>query len=267
MEVFDVIRPTVTPVPIVLSVPHCGTEFPSSLRDEFVTELIEQPDDTDWFVHQLYGFAPAMGITIIHARYSRWVIDLNRDPDGAPLYADGRIITSLCPTTTFMGEPLYRDRRTAVSEEEIKRRRESYFDPYHQKLGEELSTLKQKFGTVLLWDCHSIRAVVPSIQKEKFPDLILGNADGLSASPQIIETAVSVLSRSKYSFSHNHPFKGGYITRHFGRPKKGIHALQLEMTKLNYMDDSETSYYEQKASTIATLLQACFHELIGALRK
>ena len=267
MQVFEVIRPTVKPVPIVLSVPHSGTEFPPSLIEEFVPELIEKPDDTDWFVHQLYDFAPAMGITLVHALYSRWVIDLNRDPDGAPLYSDGRLITGLCPTTSFIGEPLYRDRRTAVPEDEIKRRREEYFDPYHEKLGEELNTLKQQFGTVLLWDCHSIRQVVPSIQKEKFPDLILGNADGRSASAQIIEAAVKVLSNSRYSFNHNHPFKGGFITRHFGQPEKGIHALQLEMTKLNYMDDSETSYHEQRAGTMATLLKTCFHDLIGELHK
>jgi len=268
MQVFELIRPTtVPPVPIVLSVPHCGTEFPSSLKDEFVPELIEAPDDTDWFVHQLYDFAPAMGITLIHARYSRWVIDLNRDPDGAPLYSDGRIITGLCPTTTFIGEPLYRDRRTAVAEEEIKSRREAYFDPYHQKIEEELNMLKKRFGTVLMWDCHSIRQVVPSIQKEKFPDLILGNADGKSASAQFIDTTVNVLSKSGYSFSHNHPFKGGYITRQFGKPEKVIHALQLEMTKVNYMDDSETLYHEQRAGTMATLLKKCFHELIGALHK
>jgi N-formylglutamate deformylase len=267
MQVFEVIRPTDKPVPIVLSIPHCGTEFPASLKDEFVPELIEKPDDTDWFVHRLYDFAPAMGITLVHARYSRWVIDLNRDPEGAPLYSDGRLITGLCPTTTFVGEPLYRDRRTAVAENEIKRRREAYFDPYHQKLGDELTVLKQRFGSVLLWDCHSIRQVVPSIQKDKFPDIILGNSDGRSASAHLIETTVKVLGNSRYSFSHNHPFKGGYITRHFGQPERGIHALQLEMTKLNYMDDSETSYHEQRAGTMANLLKTCFHELIGALRK
>jgi N-formylglutamate deformylase len=267
MNVFEVIRPTAAPVPLVLSVPHCGVEFPPLLIEEFVPALIEQPDDTDWFVHRLYDFAPAMGITLVHARYSRWVIDLNRDPDGAPLYSDGRLITGLCPTTTFLGEPLYRDRRTEVSEDEIKRRRETYFDPYHQQLGEELNALKQEFGTALLWDCHSIRQVVPSIQKEKFPDLILGDADGKSASASLIDVSVKVLGESKYSFNHNHPFKGGYITRHFGQPQNGIHALQLEMTKLNYMDDSETSYHWQRAGAMATLLKRCFHELIGALHK
>lgn len=267
MNVFRVIRPLTTPVPVVLSVPHCGKEFPSSLIQDFVPELIEKPDDTDWFVHRLYDFAPAMGITLIHATFSRWVIDLNRDPAGAPLYSDGRLITGLCPTTTFVGDPLYRDRRITVDADEVKRRKELYFDPYHQRIKEEVEALREQFGTVLLWDCHSIRQTVPSIQKEKFPDLILGDADGTSASATLIERAISVLEGSTYTFNHNHPFKGGYITRHFGRPEQDVHALQLEMTKVNYMDDSEMSYDEQRAARMAGLLRKCFYELIGLLRK
>jgi len=267
MNAYEVIRPTVAPVPVLLSVPHCGTEFPSLLKQDFIPELIAYPDDTDWFVHRLYDFAPSMGITLIHANYSRWVIDLNRDPAGVPLYSDGRLITGLCPTTTFTGVPLYRDRRTAVDTEEVKRRMELYFDPYHQKIGEEISTLKKQFGTVLLWDCHSIRESVPSIQKEKFPDLILGDADGTSASAPLIVSAVTVLGGSSYSFSHNHPFKGGYITRYFGQPEQRVHALQLEMTKMNYMDDSETMYDRQRASKMAGLLKKCLLELINVLHK
>jgi N-formylglutamate deformylase len=264
---YTFLSPTSEPVPILLSIPHCGIEFPSPLRDEYVPGLIEKPDDTDWFVHKLYSFAPAMGITVIHANYSRWVIDLNRDPKGAPLYSDGRLITGLCPTTTFVGEPLYRDRRTAVDDREIERRVELYFKPYHLKIEEELQNIKKKFGSVLLWDCHSIRQVVQSIQKEKFPDLILGNADGKSASQALIEPSVSVLGSDAYSFSHNSPFKGGYITRNFGRPAQGIHALQLEMTKVNYMDDSEQSYHETRASKMADLLKKCFQQLIPILLK
>jgi len=265
MEGFKVIQPTATAVPVVLSVPHCGTEFPESLVPDYVPELIKKPDDTDWFVHKLYDFAPAMGITLIHATLSRWVIDLNRDPDGKPLYSDGRLITGLCPTTTFIGEPLYRDRRTVVDAKEVQRRHDLYFEPYHNRLQRELIGLKEKFGSALLWDCHSIRQVVPSIQQDKFPDLILGDADKTSASKELIKTAVSVLGNSTYSFSHNRPFKGGYITRRFGRPAEGVHALQLEMTKVNYLDDRENNYDAQRAGTMAVLLKKCLRELIGIL--
>ena len=108
-------------VPIVISVPHCGIAFPNELKDQYVPELIRAPDDTDWFVDQLYNFAPAMGITMISAHYSRWVIDLNRDVESKPLYSDGRIITGLCPTTNFFGDPIYKDHRKEVDQKEINR--------------------------------------------------------------------------------------------------------------------------------------------------
>jgi N-formylglutamate amidohydrolase len=116
-----------------------------------------------------------------------------------------------------------------------------------------------------LWDCHSIRQVVPTIQKEKFPDLILGDADGTSASPGLIETTLSILDHGAYSIKHNHPFKGGFITRHFGKPSENVHALQLEMTKVNYMDDSETSYHQERANKMRIILQNVFSRLTEQL--
>lgn len=265
MQPFHVLRAGENSVPILLSVPHCGTEFPDELKSQYVSSLATSPDDTDWFVHTLYDFAPAMGITLIHARYSRWVIDLNRDPQSKPLYTDGRIITALCPTTTFFGEPIYVDGRVEVSNEEVKRRVEKYYLPYHQKVQELLDELKQKFGKVLLWDCHSIRQSVPTIHKEKFPDLILGDADGTSASPGLIETAINGLESGGYSFSHNYPFKGGYITRHFGMPSENQHALQLEMTKVNYMDDMEKEYDPKRADKMRGVLQTTLRTLSDLL--
>jgi len=206
-----------------------------------------------------------MGMMMIAAKYSRWVIDLNRNPQSKPLYSDGRIITELCPTTTFLGEPIYRDARKQVDQAEVNHRLKNYFYPYHNAIEEHLTRLKNKFGQVLLWDCHSIRQTVRTIQKEKFPDLILGDADGTSASPGLIETTLRALDRSGYSVSHNHPFKGGYITRHFGMPIENIHALQLEMTKVNYMDDSETKYDPSRANKMREVLRRVFSNLIEHL--
>ncbi len=264
-ETLKISLPIAPEVPILLSVPHCGTQFPGELREQYKPNLIEAPDDTDWFVDKLYDFAPDMGITMISARISRWVIDLNRDPDEKPLYSDGRIITGLCPTTSFFGESLYNDGRKLIDPAEVSRRRSSYFIPYHAKVQQLLDGLLQRHGKVLLWDCHSIRQFVPTIHKEKFPDLILGDADGTSASPGVIEIALSTLDHSAYQTRHNFPFKGGYITRHFGKPAIGQHALQLEMTKVNYMDASETVYDEKKAGAMRTLLKSVFHKLIEQL--
>jgi len=266
VEIYNTIQSSTNEVPVLISVPHCGTFFPPELKDQYKPELIQVPDDTDWFVDRLYDFAPALGITMITANYSRWVIDLNRDPQSKPLYSDGRVITGLCPTTNFLGEPIYQDERKEISSIEIENRVNQYYEPYHQKIEKELARLHQKFGVVLLWDCHSIRQFVPSIHSEKFPDLILGDADGTSASSPLIAIAAESLQNSGYSFSHNHPFKGGYITRHYGKPEVNRHALQLEMSKINYMDDHEINFNMAKAKEMQSTLKRVFRNLIGELK-
>jgi N-formylglutamate deformylase len=267
MNSFKVWLPEGSRVPLLLSVPHCGTQFPEELVAQYRPDHIKECDDTDWFVDRLYDFAPAMGITMITSTYSRWVIDLNRDPENKPLYTDGRIITGLCPTTNFLGEPLYLDNRKEVEQSEVERRKEKYYHPYHQKLDELLTDLKAEFGKVLLWDCHSIRQYVKTIYHENFPDLILGDADGISASPHTIELAFNGLNSSGYSLSHNFPFKGGFITRHYGKPLENQQVLQLEMTKINYMDDSETQYDVNRAEKIRSLLKSTFSSLLESIGK
>src|SRR5690242_973762 len=207
MDNFQIINPSGGISPIILSVPHCGTAFPDDIVQEYEQELLP-PDDTDWFVDRLYSFAAESGITIIYARYSRWVIDLNRNPNGQSLYNDGRLITALCPTTNFVGQPIYNDRRHSVAPHEIQRRIALYFEPYYNKIQELLNNAKARFGKALLWDCHSVRRLVPSIYQQSFPDLILGSADGTSASLTIIDKALELLGKSTYSLTHNHPFKG-----------------------------------------------------------
>jgi N-formylglutamate deformylase len=261
------IHPASPQLPIVISVPHCGIEFPEKIADEYNAKLISAPDDTDWFVDTLYDFVSSMGITMITAQYSRWVIDLNRDVDSKPLYTDGRIITALCPTTTFLGEPLYKDKRKDVAADEINRRLKEYYYPYHQKIHSLLDDTKKKFGKVLLWDCHSIRQVVPTIQKEKFPDLILGDSDERACGSELIGIALKNLGSSSYSLNHNHPFKGGTITRSFGKPDAGQHALQLEMTKVNYMDNTETKYDKARADKMREVLKRTLSELAEQLMR
>ena len=265
METFSLTHPAAGAVPILLSVPHCGTFVPQDLKGEFDPEKISDLDDTDWFVDRLYDFAPAMGITLLTANISRWVIDLNRTPDNQPLYSDGRVITGLCPVTDFLGNPLYADKRTSVEQSEIDRRKYLYFYPYHRQILLTLEKLKDELGKVLLWDCHSIRRMVTSIRKDPFPDLILGDADGTSASPGLSEITLRNLEGDNRSVAHNEPFKGGYITRHYGKPAENIHALQLEMSKVNYMDDGERSYDPARADRIREKLKRNFEQIINTL--
>ncbi len=259
---YKIIAPTARKVPILISVPHSGTLFPDEIKEQYHSQFIKNPDDTDWFVDKLYDFASEMGITIIQAVYSRLVVDLNRDPKQKPLYNDGRIITELVTKTDFHGNHIY---KTIPSQKEIDRRISLYYEPYHHKIDSLLKDFKGEFGHALLFDAHSIRQYVPTIRKDKFPDLILGDADETSADKRLIQTTLNNLSSSNYSLSHNTPFKGGYITRNFGKPKTDIHAIQLEMTKINYMDDLEENYDTFRAEKMRALLKKTFHSLIKTL--
>jgi N-formylglutamate deformylase len=149
-----IVEPKTTKVPFILSIPHRGTEFPDDLKDHYVPELRAVLDDTDWFLEMLYDFAPSLGITTICAKYSRWVIDLNREPNSKPLYDDGRIITALCPTTDFFGKDIYRKKEFEPDGAEIERRLDKYFRPYHLKIDEIIDELRSEFGQVMFWDGH-----------------------------------------------------------------------------------------------------------------
>jgi N-formylglutamate deformylase len=264
---YFLIEPAGEKVPVILSSPHSGVEFPDELKTHFRAELMAQPDDTDWFVHDLYNFAPALGITVIHARYSRWVIDLNRTPESVPLYTDGRIITELVPKTDFLGNEIYVDKAHLPDDAETERRKTNYYRPYYEKIESLLAERMAEFGRVLLWDAHSIRRFVRTIQNEPFPDLILGDNDEKSADKEIIEIALNGLKQGKFGVNHNSPFKGGNITRHFGKPDARVHALQLEMAKTNYMDDDELTFNESRAGEIRNVLRPVFESLIEYLAK
>lgn len=262
---YHIIEPEVIKVPFILSVPHCGTDFPSELKNDYVPEMMASPDDTDWFVHELYNFATEMGITIIYAKYSRWVIDLNRDPESAPLYNDGRIITGLTTTTDFFGKDIYVSEDKVPNQTEVERRLENYYWPYYAKVQSLLDERKQQFGKALLWDAHSIRHLVPTIRKEVFPDMILGNNDETTAHKELIRVTLEGLKSGQYGINHNTPFKGGHITRYFGKPENDIHALQLEMNKILYMDDTEMEFHEERANTVRSVLKRTFNALVNTL--
>jgi N-formylglutamate deformylase len=264
---YFIVEPAGRKTPVIVSVPHSGVEFPAELKTHYRAEMTAHIDDTDWFVHDLYNFAPELGITVIHARYSRWVIDLNRDPESVPLYDDGRIITGLTPATDFFGEEIYTDKKFVPDAPETARRLKNYYEPYYRKIRELLDQRIDEFGRVLLWDAHSIRRFVPTIRPEPFPDLILGDNDERSAGKEIIGIALENLKAGRYGVNHNSPFKGGHITRHFGRPAAGVHALQLEMAKIHYMDDDETTFSETRAGEMRKVLRPVFERLIRHLTK
>src|SRR5450830_109854 len=163
--------------PLLISMPHVGTYVPPALAQRLTVEARQVPD-TDWHLEQLYGFARDLGASILVATHSRYVIDLNRPPDGASLYP-GQSVTGLCPVDTFDDTPLYAD-GPGPDEAEIAQRREAVWAPYHACLQAELQRLRAEHGVALLWDAHSIRSVLPRFFEGRLPDLNLGTADGAS---------------------------------------------------------------------------------------
>lgn len=264
---YTIIPPKKDAIPFILSIPHCGTDFPSEIKEHYNQDLIGQPDDTDWFLELLYDFASDLGITIIHANYSRWVIDLNRDPESQPLYNDGRIITALTPVTDFLGNSIYAEPTLEPNKDEVERRLEHYYWPYYNKIQDLINSFKKDYKEVFFWDAHSIRSFVPTIRKEKFPELILGNNDETTADSKFIEVSLNSLKDSRFQVNHNTPFKGGHLTRYFGQPQNNVHALQLEMIKTLYMTADELNYDAKHAKPIKEVLKNTFKSLISVLEE
>ncbi len=232
MELFRFRRGT---SPLLVSVPHAGTYLPVELRARLTEDALALPD-TDWHVDRLYDFLDALGASVLVATHSRYVIDLNRPPDNASLYP-GQDTTGLVPIDTVARADVYLPGE-APGEREVNARREQYWRPYHDALGRELERLRAEHGYALLWDAHSIPSEVPRFFAGRLPDLNVGTNGGVSCAPGI---AAAVFTAAKeaagYSAVLNGRFKGGYITRHYGRPAGRTHAIQLELSQRTYMDE------------------------------
>lgn len=250
--------------PLVLSMPHPGTGLPpevhAALNDR--GRLVE---DTDWHMAQVYAFAERFQPTIVEAKLSRFVIDLNRDPSGVSLYP-GQATTELVPTTTFDGAPIW---NTAPDAAEIERRKQLYFQPYHDALSAEIARVKAEHGYCLLWDCHSIKSVIPRLFPGTLPTLNLGTNSGLSCAPAIEAAAVKAMAGQPLSHIVNGRFKGGWITRHYGRPAEHVHAIQMEKALSAYLVDEAApwSFDAPKAATLQSALAAIIAAALDAAAK
>ncbi len=231
---------------VIVNVPHCGTYVPPAIAADMTDEGRRLPD-TDWHVEKLYGFAPALGATLLHATHSRYVVDLNRDPDDVPLYP-GADNTEVCPTRTFHVREIWQPGR-APDAAAVGRRVADHWRPYHARLSTEIGRIRQAHGFCVLLDGHSIAAEVPRFFKGRLPDLNLGTADGTSCAPDLQRRAATVIGGAD-GLTHvvNGRFKGGYITRHYGDPRAGVHALQLEMATRAYLDEAHPEVLDAQRS-------------------
>ena len=252
-------------VPLLVSMPHVGTAIPDDLRDGFVPRALAT-EDADWHLDALYDFLGELGASVLQPHYARYVIDLNRPPDDTPMYP-GASNTELCPTRFFTGEPLYREGAAPDAAEQL-RRRQRYWQPYHDALQAELQRLLKLHGRVLLWDAHSIRSELPWLFEGKLPDLNIGTAQGRSADDSITAAVVQACAPARF-MTHvvNGRFKGGYITRHYGRPDQGIHAIQLEKCQSLYMQESAPfAYLPDVAARMQPTLRAMVSAALDALK-
>jgi N-formylglutamate deformylase len=240
--------------PLLVSMPHIGTEIPEELRDRYVPRALDV-EDTDWHLARLYSWARDVGASVLQPKWSRYVIDLNRPPDDTPMYP-GASNTELCPTRFFTGDPLYREGCEPDAAERV-RRRTMYWQPYHDALSAELERIKAQHGFALLWDAHSIRSRIPWLFEGELPGLNIGTANDASAH-EMIARAVARAAARHAAATHvvNGRFKGGYITRHYGRPAQHVHAVQLEMCQSLYMQEEPPfAYDERKAGEITPVVR------------
>ncbi len=247
--------------PLLVSLPHTGTVLPDEMQVHYTPRALAL-EDTDWHLAQLYSFVTGLGASLITPHHSRYVVDLNRPSGNTPMYP-GVNNTELCPTRFFTGDPLYLEGH-APEPREIARRVATYWQPYHQALELELARLQAQHGHVVLFDGHSIKSTLPWLFEGKLPDLNLGTASGTSCAPSLREALQGVLqAQNQFTQVVDGRFKGGHITRTFGRPQAGRHAVQLEMCWSTYMaEEPPYGIDPSRADRLAPVLRALVQTMI-----
>jgi N-formylglutamate deformylase len=246
--------------PLLISTPHAGTTIPDDIAAQLVPRAL-QVEDADWHVDRLYTFARALGASLLTPRFARYVVDLNRPPENTPMYP-GQNNTELVPTRFFTGEPLYREGRTP-DEAEVQRRVARYWRPYHDALATELQRLRAEHGRAMLFDGHSIQPELPWLFEGRLPDLNLGTAGGTSCAPALRARFAEILAaHGGHTHAVDGRFKGGYITRHYGRPDANVHAVQMEMCWHCYLREPH-HYDEARAARVQPVLRQIAEAMIA----
>lgn len=251
-------------LPLLVSIPHDGRELAPG-QAERMTDVGRALPDTDWHVRELYSFAADLDACVIAANYSRYVVDLNRPSSDKALYAN-QLATGLCPRKIFAGQDIYLEGESVSAEEQVARI-PAFWQPYHDKITGTLSQIREQFGYALLWDAHSIAGEVPALFDGVLPDLNIGTNGGLSCAAKITGAVAAVAEESSYSSVVNGRFCGGYITRNYGAPADGIHAIQLELTQRHYMDEKKLIYDAGRARRLVDTIKRMLRAYQSAAKK
>lgn len=263
MNLYEIREPQGEETPLVVSIPHTGEFVPEAIAATFASDHIGSLPNTDWHLHQLYDFLPEFGATTLYATHHRLVVDLNRPPAGGALYP-GRFETELVALKTFQGEDVYAEPPDAA---EVEARRARYHAPYHERLQALLNAKRERFGQVFLIDAHSVASRPSLFHGELEEDIYLGNRDGGSCEDWFIGAVEGLFDSFGFGVVRNDPFKGGYITDHYGQ-QPGVQALQIEMVQRLYMDEDHPAGAPQiqRFADTREALRSIFERLTRILR-
>ncbi|MEM6376248.1 MAG: N-formylglutamate deformylase [Pseudomonadota bacterium] len=248
--------------PLVLGLPHSGTELPDAIRDQ-LNDQGRTLTDTDWHIDRLYD--GLLGdVTTVRTRMHRYAIDVNRDPTGQSLYP-GQASTDLCPVTDFDGQDIY-PIGAQPDAAMIAQRRDAYHRPYHAAMELELTRLRAIHGFAILYDCHSIRSFIPRLFDNTLPDFNIGTDSGITCDRSIEQAVLAICDRAQGLTSVlNGRFRGGWTTRHYGRPREGTHAIQMELSQATYLSEEAPPW--RYDSTRAERLRETLKEILETLRE
>lgn len=251
--------------PLLVSMPHSGLSLLAGMEQRLTANAQSLPD-TDWYIPELYDFLQQLGVSVISANYSRYVVDLNRPVDDKPLYSTKT--TGLFPQILFADKPVFLEDKQH-SKEQQQQIKQDIWHGYHNTIEAELARIKAKFGYAILFDAHSIAAQVPMLFDGVLPDFNFGNNDGASCSATLLANLADIVATSTYSHVSNGRFKGGYITRSFGQPSDNIHAIQLELSQATYLVDDVEDYQldNAKKQQLSPVLKALIASLLAVDNK
>ncbi|MBT8142061.1 MAG: hypothetical protein HKN88_03325 [Gammaproteobacteria bacterium] len=265
MQAFTLTQPVGPALPVLASIPHSGTYVPDDIRVLFANKSVAHLPMTDWFLYHLYDFLPGLGVSVVAANVSRYVIDMNRSPLPLELYP-GRFETKLVADSDFQGRSIF---SSYPSQQQIDLYTQQVHVPYHRALQQCLTSLQQAHGKVYLFDLHSIAKSATLIHAELDKDIYLGDRDGNSCSGQWTQMIADEFMQHKFSVQKNQPYKGGYITHHYGQDAN-VEALQIEMNQEVYMQsehagDAQLAVQSQRFIQAKTRLEALFVALLESL--
>ncbi|MGE0339735.1 MAG: N-formylglutamate amidohydrolase [Xanthobacteraceae bacterium] len=263
---FDIEEPYTAPGPVVCNSPHSGCQYPASFLRQSRLDLEALRRSEDTFVDELFAGAPALGIPLMRAHFPRAYLDVNREPyELDPRMFDGRLPAFANTRSLRVAGGLGTVARVVGDSREIYPKRipvaeammriERFYKPYHRALRRLLTRAQEAHGFALLLDCHSMPSNASAREERPRADIVLGDRYGTSCPAEITEMVEHTLRAQGYTVLRNKPYAGGFITEHYGDPRAGLHALQIEVNRALYMDEQ---HYEKSAG-----FEALQHNLNG----